>query len=42
MIDFKTEIKKYHPLIELEEVEESLHSEEIQDIVDIIQHMSEK
>ena len=42
MIDFKTEIKKYQFLVELEEVEEALYSEEIADIVDLIQHMAEK
>ena len=40
MLDFKTELKKYQPLMELEEVEETIHSEEIRDIIDLIQHIS--
>ena len=42
MLDFKTELKKYQPLIEIEEVEETIHSEEIRDIIDLIQHMADK
>ena len=41
MLDFKTELSKYQPLLELEEVEEAIHSDEIKDMVDLLQHMSD-
>lgn len=41
MIDFKTEIKKYQPLLEIEEVEESIHSEEIKDIIDLLHQITD-
>ena len=41
MLDFKTELKKYHPLVEIEAVEEQIHSEEIQDVIDILQHVAD-
>jgi len=42
MLDFKTELKKYQPLVEIEAVEEKIHAEEIQDVIDLIQHMADK
>ena len=41
MIDFKTELKKYQPLLELDEIEEAIQSDEVSDIIDLLQHMSE-
>ncbi len=37
MIDFKEELKKYNPILELEEVETSLKPNEIEDIQDLLQ-----
>ena len=42
MLDFKTELKKYQPLVEIEEVEETIHSEEIRDVIDLLQHVAGK
>ena len=40
MIDFKQELSKYQPILELERIEESIHTSEVQDILDILQHLS--
>ena len=42
MIDFKTELNKYKPILEVDNVEESVQSDELQDIIDLLQHMSDK
>ncbi|MCL1935591.1 MAG: hypothetical protein FWF57_04345 [Defluviitaleaceae bacterium] len=41
MLDFKTELKKYQPILDIEDVEENIHSEEIKDIIDLLQYLSE-
>ena len=40
MIDFKQELSKYQPILELERIEDSIHTSEVQDILDILQHIS--
>ncbi len=40
MIDFKQELSKYQPILELERIEDSIHTSEVQDILDILQHLS--
>ncbi len=40
MIDFKKEILKYKPVMEAEEIESSINSEEIQDLMDILKQLS--
>lgn len=42
MIDFKTEISKYKPILGVDEVEESVQSDEIRDVMDLLQHIVEK
>ena len=42
MIDFKQELSKYQPILELERIEDSIHTSEVQDILDILQHLSKK
>lgn len=42
MIDFKKEIEKYNPVLEIDDIEDSIHSDEIQDIMDILIKMSER
>lgn len=41
-MDFKTELKKYQPLVEIDEVEEKINAEEIQDVIDLLQYMADK
>ncbi|NLK37068.1 MAG: hypothetical protein GX299_03170 [Epulopiscium sp.] len=40
MINFKEELEKYQPMLELDSLESSIRSSEIQDILDILQHIS--
>ena len=40
MIDFKQELSKYQPILELERIEDSIHNSEVQDILDILQHLA--
>ncbi len=36
MIDFETELKKFHPSLEVEDAEEAITSHDLSDMVDII------
>ena len=40
MIDFKEELEKYQPLMELDEIESALHPSQMQDLLDILQHIA--
>lgn len=40
MLNFKEELKNYQPLMELEDIETSLHSSQMQDLLDILQHIA--
>jgi|GEM_PF-2213129 len=40
MIDFKTELDKYKPILEVEQVEAAVQSDEMQDLMDVLQHIS--
>jgi len=40
MINFKEELLKYQPVLELDNIEDALHSGEMQDLLDILQHIS--
>ena len=43
MIDFDTEIKKFHPSLEVEEAEDAIYNNDLTDSVDImIEMMKEK
>lgn len=42
MIDFKEELKKYSPILEVDDVEIAIQSNEIQDIEDLLQILSRK
>ena len=42
MINFKEEIKKYEPILEISEIEESIHSTELKDIMDMLNHISKE
>ena len=40
MLDFKKEIQKYKPILEVEDVENSINSDEIKDMMDILKQLS--
>ncbi len=40
MINFKEELAKYQPVLEVENIEDAIHSGEVQDILDILQHIT--
>ncbi|NLL70067.1 MAG: hypothetical protein GX238_02925 [Epulopiscium sp.] len=42
MIDFKEELKKYKPCLEVEDLESDIRSDEIQDLLDILQSIVKK
>ncbi len=42
MIDFKEEINKYKPILLMDEVESAIHSDEIRDIMDLLQLISKE
>ncbi len=42
MIDLKKEILKYKPVMEVEDVEGSISSDEIQDMMDILKQLSKQ
>lgn len=39
MIDFDTEIKKFHPSLEVEETEDAIYNDNLTDAVDIMLEM---
>ncbi|MCL2698924.1 MAG: hypothetical protein FWE68_01280 [Defluviitaleaceae bacterium] len=42
MIDFKTEIEKYKPALSVDEVEGAVYSDEVKDVVELLQHITQK
>lgn len=36
MFDFKKEVNRYKPIMEIEEVEKAIHNNEVQDIIDLL------
>lgn len=42
MLDYKEELKKYSPILDVESVETSIKSDEIQDIQDLLQSLLKK
>lgn len=42
MINFKEEILKYKPILEVEQVEDAVYTDEIQDLLEILQYMNKK
>ncbi|WP_158097659.1 hypothetical protein [Tyzzerella sp. An114] len=42
MIDFKSELEKYQPMMEMENIENSIHTEEFQDILDMLSYISKQ
>ena len=41
MIDLKEELKKYEPILEVDNIEQSIKSEEIKDVMDLLQYISQ-
>lgn len=39
MLDFETELKKFHPSLEVDEVEEAIHNHELTDLTDLLVEM---
>ncbi len=42
MINFNEEIKKFKPALELEDIEDSINSDEVKDLKDLLLFLSEK
>ncbi len=42
MIDFREELKKYKPILEVDDIEGAVKSDEIQDMEDLLQTLSKK
>ena len=42
MLDFKQEIQKYKPVMEVDDIENSIKSNEIEDMIDVLKQFSEK
>lgn len=41
-MDFKEELKKYKPVMGMEDVEKSIKSDEVKDVMDLLQYISTK
>lgn len=42
MINFKEELQKYEPILEIDEIESAIHSNELQDMFDLLQYISKQ
>ena len=42
MLNFKDELSRFQPLLELEEIEEALQPSQVQDLLDILQHIAKE
>ena len=42
MIDFKEEINKYVPVLEMEEVGEAANNDELKDVMDLLQRITDQ
>ena len=42
LLDFKEELKKYKPVMGMEDVEKSIKSDEVKDVMDLLQYLSTK
>ena len=42
MIDFKEELKKFAPLLEIDDIQENEDLSDIQDMLELLQHLSGK
>lgn len=42
MIDFEAELKKFHPSLEVDEVEEAIYSHDLTDLTDLLVEMAKE
>lgn len=42
MLNFKEELKKYQPLMELDDIQSALQPSQMQDLLDILQHIAKE
>ena len=42
MIDFQEELKKFKPVLEIEELQDGAAANDIKDMLEILQHLSQK
>ncbi|MEA4815649.1 hypothetical protein SDC9_172854 [bioreactor metagenome] len=42
MINFKEELLKYEPIMEIDEIENSIYSDSMQDMFDILQYITKQ
>lgn len=40
MFNFKDELSRYQPILELNDIENALHPSQMQDLLDILQHIA--
>lgn len=40
MFNFKDELSRYQPILELNDIEDALHLSQMQDLLDILQHIA--
>lgn len=40
MFNFKDELSRYQPIMELNDIEDALHPSQMQDLLDILQHIA--
>lgn len=42
MFNFKEELSRYQPILEIDQMEDALHASEMQDLLDILQHIAKE
>lgn len=42
MFNFKEELSKYQPILELEEIQDSLHPSQLKDLMDILESIADE
>ena len=42
MFNFKDELNRFQPILEIDKIEESLQSSQMQDLLDILQHIAKE
>ena len=42
MLELKDEVLKYKPILETEDIENAVNSDEIRDVMDLLQHITKK
>lgn len=42
MFDFREELKRFQPILEIDEIEGTLHPSQMQDLLDILQHIAKE